>query len=440
MATKHRTTFVCFLVFLFIYGLTSSADLHISDEIAVFSSGISLATNVTLNIDSLEWLQARENLGHPGPDGHLYAKYFPGNILGTTLLYKIARQPNDEPYVWNDILTSQSYILADSNIGARTALRLNAFLGSIGIAALCAFLLRRFDHKTAISTVLIFGLSTHWWFQARGLFSETGAGAFLILSLYFADAELPSLSGIALGLSLLFRPTNLLGIPIWIYGVWKKGIRSAWTGLFIVLGFAILVIYNWLRFNSFLDFGYVNEHFNTWIVEGIVGVLFSPGRSLFFYSPILILCISGAQMLYRRDKLLTGTLLIVIIGYILSSSLWHDWDGGTSWGSRLITPILPLMGILLAPMVEKMFSPQPEKTRFYIGLFTCLGLGIQLITVAANPGLALIHYVWSGQIPYADTINSFENSWLSIQIRYLQYWKICNIDAYSLRYLFAQCR
>ena len=432
---------VCFFIFLFIYGITSRANLQITDETAVFSSGVSLATKGSLHIDSLQWLQAEANLGHIGPDGHLYAKYFPGNILGVAFVYKLSQKANDVPYIWYGYEPNpQPHVLAESNFGARLALRWNALLGSLGVAALYAILLRRFDWKTATVTALLFGLSTDWWYQSRGLFSEIGAGTFLILCLYFADAEKPALSGLSLGLSLLFRQTNLLGIPIVVYGIWKKGYKSAWTGIFVILGVCVLAIYNWLRFKSILDFGYVNEHFNNSIARGLVEVLLSPGRSIFFYSPLLILCISGIQAFIRKDKWLTGTLLIVIIGYILAASLWHDSDGGTSWGSRLITPVLPLLGFLLAPMVEKAFSLEPEKTRFYISLLAGLGLCIQLLTLTANPILALVNYVGPGRIPYGDTIRSFQDSWLSLQIRNLEHWNPCNMDSYTLQRLFTKCR
>jgi hypothetical protein len=441
MQPTRYAPLLCFLIFLLIYGVTSRANLQVSDEIAVFGSGISLATNGSLDIESLRWLQAWENLGHEGPDGRLYTKYFPGNVLGTALIYRFAQKPDDAPYVISNYASHpEVHLLAPSNVGARLALRLNALLGALGVAALYAFLLRRFDWKTATLTVLLFGLCTDWWYQARGLFSEIGAGAFLIICLYFAEAGIPFLSGLALGLSVLFRPTNLLGIPIWLLGVWKKGWSSLWTGILIALGFCALLAYNWLRYKSLLDFGYTNEHFDAWIVEGLVGVLFSPGRSLFFYSPILILSLSGGLALYRMDRVLTGTLLIVIVGYILSAAMWHAWDGGTSWGSRLITPILPLLGIFLAPMVQKALSPEPEKTRFYIPLLAGFGFSIQLITMLVNPLQVLIYYTAFGPIPYGDAVNTFQDSWLSLQIRYLQHWNLCDLDSYSLRQLFARCR
>lgn len=428
----------CFLAFLFLYSITSRADVQVSDEIAVFSSGVSLATKTSINIDSLEWF---ETCVVAGPDGHLYPKYFPGNILGVALIYGLMQKTNDEPFLWHDYFNqSDSHILAGSNYGARMALRLNALLAAIGISALYAFLLRRFDWKTATMTVLIFGLGTDWWYQSRGLYSEIGAGALLMTSLYFADSGLPLLSSMSLGVSLLFRPTSLLGSSVWAYGIWKKGFKQVWTGIFIALGVCALIFYNWLRFKSFLNFGYTDEHFNSWVVEGLVGVFFSPGRSLFFYSPILILSISGIRMFYKRDKIFTGTLLSLVVTHVLLVATWHSWEGGESWGSRLLTPILPMLGILISPVIEKALSVKPEKIKNMVLFLGVLGLGIQLVTLTVNPFLTLVNYVGSGLIPYSETINSFQNSWLSLQIRSLENWNVCNIDAYTMRQLFTQCR
>jgi hypothetical protein len=440
----QKSTFsivICFFAFMLLYGLTSRADIQLTDEAAIFASGISLATRGSYDIDSLRWLQQRENLGHEGVGGHLFPKYFPGNILGVAAIYYLTQKSNDAPYInYGYELKPEPHVFADSNFGARFALRLNALLGAIGVTTLYMLLLRRYDWKTATLSVLLFGLCTQWWYESRGLFSEVGAGTFLLLSLLFADVGFPGLSGFSLGFSLLFRPTNLLGIPIWLYSVWKKGLRSIWSGIFIGLGLVGLLFFNWLRFNSWWDFGYINEHFNAWIIEGLVGILFSPGRSIFFYSPILILCISGARMLFKFDQVFTRTILAVIAGYILAVAQWHSWEGGASWGSRLLTPVLPLLGILLTPMVEKALSTSPEKTGFYILLLATFGFGIQLLTLALNTTYVLNHYTELGQISYTDTIKSFQDSWLSLQIRYLQNWSICNIDSYSIQQLFTHCK
>ena len=88
---------LCFVLFLILYGLTSRGALQASDEVAVFASGVTLATHGTLAIDELQWLNEHVNIGQKGPDGHLYSKYFPGNVFGVALLYKLTARSNDQP-------------------------------------------------------------------------------------------------------------------------------------------------------------------------------------------------------------------------------------------------------------------------------------------------------------------------------------------------------
>ena len=319
---------LCFISFLLFYGLTSRADFQSSDEVAVFASGLSLEMRGNLAIDQLQWLDNTLNLniGEVGPDGHLYSKYFPGNILSTSIIYHFAKKPNDQPFFWsvprNLNPTKGNIELAPSNRGARTALKVNALFGALAMTALFLLLNRYFDWKTSLVTVLLTGICSDWWYQSRGFLSEVGAGAFLITCLYFAAAEQPYQSGLALGLSLLFRPTNIVALPIWGKAAWEKGKKAIWSGIGIAAGLLFLALFNWFRFGSVFNFGYANEGFNSNIFLGLFGILLSPGRSLFVYSPVLILAIPGARFLYKKQKALTfnllvdGTLLCALNGFL----------------------------------------------------------------------------------------------------------------------------
>src|SRR5438874_13416452 len=151
---------VCFFFFLAVYGITSRGKLQASDEAAVFATGVSLATTGHLAIDHFAWLQERVNIGSVGPDGHLYTKYFPGNVFAVALVYKMTARPNDSSYVWVKEI-------APSATGARWALRLNALWGALGMTALLFLVRRYFDWRTAIVTVALIGMCTDWWYQSR---------------------------------------------------------------------------------------------------------------------------------------------------------------------------------------------------------------------------------------------------------------------------------
>lgn len=422
---------------MFFYGITSRADLQLTDEVAVFASAISLVEQGNLSIDELRWLDEIVNIGETSADGHLYAKYFPGNVFSAAAIYRLTQSTN-RPFLWNvprDISDVGMVELASSNNGARAALTLNAAFGALAMTFLLLLLLRHFDWKIAFITVLFVGIGTDWWYQSRGFFSEVGAGALLIASLYFADRQQSHASGLTLGLSLLFRPTNLIGFLIWLKSTWgKKSIKAVWG---ILLGGMGLALFNWIRFASALNFGYRDEGFTSRLVDGLYGVLLSPGRSVFLYSPILTLAIPGAWLFYKRQKTLTLAVALTIILYILMAASWHSWDGGWTWGSRLLTPILPLLGFLSAPAIDSAWGRRSDFAVVLI-LFL-LGFGIGLMALATNPLDSLVNAVVYGGVNYNETINSIQNSWLALQLRSLKDWQFCYLDSYALRLWFGNC-
>ncbi len=433
---------LCFIVFLFIYGVTSRADLQLTDEVAVFTSAISLETQGALEIDKLQWLNDTINIGKVGGDGHLYSKYFPGNVITAAIVYNLTKAQADQPYLWSvpkDINPEMGVLeLAPSNTGARIALKINALFGALAMTALFLLLKQYFDWKTSITTVILVGLCTDWWYQSRGLLSEVGAGAFLITSLYFSAHQKPHHSGFAFGLSLLFRPTNIIALPVWGKSVWNKGGNAVWSVLAVIAGGLGIMFFNWIRFGSIFDFGYGSESFVPNLFDGLYGTLLSPGRSLFLYSPILTLAIPGALSFYKREKTLTIVSVLAVLLYVFMVASWHSWDGGWSWGSRLLTPIIPILGFLTASAIEYAWGRRADI--LVVVILSLLGLGIQLVALAKNPLETLVQFVVYGGVDYNETVNSVNNSWLALQLRSLKNWQICDLDAYTIRQWLGVCR
>jgi hypothetical protein len=430
---------ICFLFFLFFYGLTSRDDLQVSDEFVVFSTGISLATRGSLAIDELQGMQDALHIGQEGRGDHLYGKYFPGNVVSIAITYKLFGRQNDQPYFQSFYRDGYGDVSAPSTIGAHWAMGINAFYGALAMAALLILLQRYFDWKTTITTILLIGVCSDWWYQSRGLLSEVGAGAFLIVSLCFATNKKPYLSSFSLAISILFRPTNLVALPIWGFAIWHNGKKAIWSGLFIIGSLLALGFYNWLRFQSPFIFGYNNEAFRSNLLVGLYGILLSPGRSIFVYSPIIALAIPGTWFLYKRNKTLTLACLITVLAYMGTIAIWESWDGGATWGSRLLTPIVPILGFLLAPAIELAWVN--KKDLIIVFFLATLGLGVQGLALARDPHRVMVEQVLGvdGHIPYWWTVNTVQDSWIVLQIRSLQNWKLCDIDSYVLRQLIIHC-
>ncbi len=422
---------VCFVFFLLFYGITSRGKLQTSDEAAVFVTGVSLATRGHLAIDEFASLNERVNIGQCGPDGHFYTKYFPGNAFSVACIYKLTAQPNDKPYVWVEEA-------APSITGARWAMRINALWGALGLTALLFLTRRYFDRRTAIATVLLVGLCSDWWYQSRGLFSEVGAGAFLISCLYMSILQKPYGTAAALAVSILFRPTNLLALPIWAKTVWRRIPHALGSGLIIAAAGLLLALYNWARFGSPLTFGYPEGNLSVPFFKGLFNMFVSPGRSLFVYSPVLLLALPGAYLFYKREKILALLCLITVLSYAAVVASWGPLGWGLTWGMRLMTPIVPILGFLIAPTLDFIFSKRKWLVSV-VSLLAVLGFAVQVLALMRDPTHVLIDRVGSGEVKFEDTIYSVRDSWPALQIRMLSRWQPCDVDSYTVRHWFTSC-
>ena len=422
---------LCFVFFLLFYGITSRGKLQASDEAAVFATGVSLATRGQLNVDELEWLQEHVNIGERGPDGHLYTKYFPGNIFSTALIYKVTARANDQPYIWAEPL-------APSIRGASWAFRVNAIWGALGMTALLFLIRRYFEWRTAIAAVLLIGICSDWWYQSRGLFSEVGAGAFLVASLCLASYDRPYASSVTLAISILFRPTNIFALPIWAVSSWKKPRAAIGSALIILAIGAFLAWFNYIRFGSIFNFGYASERFGGPFFENLRGVLFSPGRSPFVYSPILLVAIPGAWLLYKKERTLALLCLWIIVAYLVTVARVFNWAGGTSWGSRLLTPTVPLFGVLLAPAVHYVWKN--KLVLIAVVLLGFAGMSVQIAALMRDPMRVMMEHVATGEIDNQETLHSVRNSWLALQFRSLKQWQPCDLDATAPRAWLSDCQ
>ncbi len=427
----------CFLLFLLAYGLTSHDEAAASDEIAAFGTGISLATHHTLAIDQLKSVQKITSLGHYGRGDHLYSRYFPGTAISTAILYTLAARPGDVPYRTPNP-TYNNLQLADSQTGARIALALNSLLGALGMTFLFLLLQSLYELPVAILTTLLMGFTTDWWYESQLFYLEIGAGAFLIGSLWFARRGNPWLSSTMLAGSLLFRPTSIVGLPIWLYAAWKK--RLGWLSVLPLLA-AVLVLaaYNYERFRSPLNFGYGGEGFTTPLLPGLAVLLLSRGHSLLLFSPVLLLVPVGAWLLWRSHKDLAIICLLVIAGWVVAAALWHSPVGGKVWGARLVVPAIPLAGVLVAAAVERARS---SRMWLLIGLIAVLALPgflIQVATVLQDPAVTLQNAVAAGYATVPESVSSPTKNWLALEIRALRSWTPCNIGSYAIRTLLTRC-
>jgi hypothetical protein len=242
----------------------------------------------------------------------------------------------------------------------------------------CLFL--QFSEKIAILTVMISGFSTIIPFYSRGPNVET-LDALLILMLvyqiylFFRDTKEKHL--IYAGLTVAFLITTkvyniVILLPVLTWLVWMsffrnkenlaEVIRRLILFLMPIFPFVLLVLFlNDLRFGSFLNTGYTQVTEIIPIYQGLHGFLFSYGKSIFIYNPVLILAvISMGRLIKRSEHLATGIGLIFLM-YMGFFSFFPFWLSGP-WGTRYLLPIISLI-MLVLPFGLKRWDEQTGRIK-----------------------------------------------------------------------------
>jgi hypothetical protein len=311
----------------------------------------------------------------------------------------------------------------------------NAFFGAVLTTTLYAYLrLYNIAHKQAMILGFIGVICTNLFVYTKHVYPHMMFTAFLVLSFYCVkrySIERKRLwmlfAGMAYGVVILtYNQTFLLSIPgLGLYylllgsaltprfsfiKIWsqlkKKRFSSAIVEtqpiiknivLDVVIGvLGILpfwLLYSWfntVRFGDPLSAGYgagipiplIPPAYA--IFEGIWGLLFSPGRSIFVYSPILL---GLAFFWWKLEKKLLPEIIsfslltliyVIFFGTLMGSPTFMVWHGEMSWGNRYMVAILPLLWILLANIFVHL--SKAEKLFVFIPLLL-IGLYIQVVGV-----------------------------------------------------------
>jgi hypothetical protein len=328
----------------------------------------------------------------------------------------------------------------------------------------------------SLAVVATFLLTTPALNYARTFFSEpTGALlllAAIVLILPKESGLVPSgrrilLSGLCLGATLVFKPAFAVYIPaiglavLWLsFSSPKSKVQSPKStsavrstqyvirilsrgALFAVgpiLGGIAQIGYNYLRYhdtsNPFFRSGYEREPgFSTPLLEGLWGLLFSPGKSILLYAPVVILAPVGLWLMYRRGELAGKVVSLLIVASTAASlvfnAMWWAWTGNFAWGPRLILPVLPLLVWPLAALgswIADSFRVEGVKrlstARLLLGTWVVLaGLG----ALVSIPGALVDFQVYyrlrglleAGQVGEAATIYDPAQSPLIVEPGYL---------------------
>jgi hypothetical protein len=299
---------------------------------------------------------------HRGIDGRYYAPYGIGHAIYSIPFYVAARAVERATGLAlgkPEVLTKAGFVLGSACAAALT----------VWVAFFFAWRLSDSD-RAAARAALVVAFATFLWPYAKFGFNAPLAALCVTAGTYGvwlgvrADRPLALASGgVALGSALLVRyELALVCLPLAVWMVSESHGRRqrlvGWAlmaGLPVVAALLLTLYYNDVRFGNPLDTGYLRDQTlavgSFW--SGLVGLLFSPGRSVFLYSPVVAAGLAELVAPSRTDR---GTRLLLLGQFVLVLCFYAtltNWDGERSYGPRYLLPVVPLLVLPLAPALGR---------------------------------------------------------------------------------------
>jgi hypothetical protein len=275
---------------------------------------------------------------------------------------------------------------------------------SLMMAAACALffvILRRRGATRGWATggACMLAFSTLVFVYARSPYSEALQTLVLVwlVERTLAMGERPTTAGIAwlavaAGVLINSKLVNVLFLPLSAWYVIDRAYRRGeleriWRALplaLVVFGefLAVAMWHNHLKTGSIWNSGYQVKDgvFSGDLVAGLYGLLLSPGKSVFLYSPPLVLAILGVRTAWQRRRVETGFILGIIAISLVFNAKFRHWHADYCWGPRHLTAVTPLALVLAFPWLpEALARGRVHLRRFAFGTLVAAGVAVQLL-------------------------------------------------------------
>lgn len=249
--------------------------------------------------------------------------------------------------------------------------------------------------RNALLATFGLGAATFYWAYAQSLSDILPTSVLLLLAVtaIFVYGQNPRplpliVASAALGMAIITRIPSVLLLPpflgylLWIHKDSSLTARHPMIlAVLILMPFAIWQLYyNHLRTGNPL-FGpvnnpvYVNNRLDGNLVDGLAGLLISPGKSIFLYCPILILSLGRFRHFWKRHTAEAILLMSFFTLWFLLHAKLRGWTGTTGFGPRFLAAITPLLCI---PWMASLSSHQPSSRPWIWLTRLCFTWGILL--------------------------------------------------------------
>ena len=319
------------------------------DVYGTIYTSVALVQKHTIWLDSyLPYIQQRSG-DHPymlsmRPNGHI--------VTGTPTASSVLALPVVAAF------TAAGARGRDWNAWMEASMLTAALIGAATVALLFVLLTRLTTRRRAALIAVTYAWGTlAWGVSGQALWQHGGAALALTVSLLALFDKRFVLAGLAITAMAAFRLTTpvlaIFLLPL-IGRRWQDWLRFLLAAAPLPLA---LAVYNTVAFGSPLKQGYGSSRItgaadvgSGHILDGVPGLLVSPGRGLFVYSPVLLFAIAG--LVLGRKQLLYRLCALSFAAYVVIVANISQWWGGEGFGARKLAEALPLLAVLLVPAVD----------------------------------------------------------------------------------------
>jgi len=238
-----------------------------------------------------------------------------------------------------------------------------AAIVALSAVVLYLALAMRTTPRISLVLALIYGLGTSCLsVSSQGMWQHGPSQLALSTALWFvvraerqATKGWYAILGLALASAIVLRPMNILVVvAIALYVAFRSPKALPYMAVGALPPVLFQIGYNVAYFGGPLhsQLGSTRGFWTTPVLTGLAGVLFSPARGLFVYSPVLLF--SGAALILswrRQGEPLLRYLGIAVAVTMLVYGKWFMWWGGYSFGPRLLADVTPLLAFSLYPIM-----------------------------------------------------------------------------------------
>jgi hypothetical protein len=339
-------------------------------------------------------------------------------------------------YSWfgiGSVLLSLPFYLSGKILGAppvNLLLLLNPLFGAATVALVFLFThCLGYSRRSSIFVSIMYGFGTMALYYGKDSGDHVLESFFILLCFFGMHRFIYSrrtgyiiMSGASLGMAFLTRGNSIIIIPSLLLMLLASHIRN--NDVHEARGFktrgiilfcctmipfvCIYFLYNNYRFGSIFESGYtlmanrmgIDYFSGTPIITGLVGLLASPGKSFFLYSPITLLFFFSIRSFWKNHPSIAAGFACTIVIYILFYAKYIFWHGDWAWGPRYLFALTPFFVIPIAELIDRRNWMKRKYTRIVVYSLLACGLLIQLPAVSVTTRGYFLYLYSIKKIPF----------------------------------------